>query len=151
MTRDAELRVLTVRQPWASAIAAGAKTVENRTRGTRYRGLVAIHAGLQGDPTALSARPPYRTERPQHLIDWLRSRPDEERRAEMPRGAVLAVARIAGAHRSLDCPGCGPWGEHGPEVWHWRLSGVVRLAEPIPYRGALGLPHARPELWDAIP
>lgn len=150
--RDPDLRVLTVRQPWASAIAAGVKLVENRTRSTRFRGLLAIHAGLQADLAAFGARPPYRTERPEHLIEYMRSRPESERQSEMPRGAVLAVCRLSDAHLSLECSGeCGPWGELGPEVWHWRLSGVVRLAEPVAYRGALGLPRARPELWDALP
>lgn len=144
-----DLRVLTVRQPWASAIAAGVKLVENRTRPVSFRGLLAIHAGLEVDQHALM-RPPYRNERPQHLVEWLRSRPDEERHTKLPRGVVLAVARLTGSHLSLDCDGsCGPWGEHAPEVWHWTLAGVVRLDRPIPWRGGLGLRRA-PDLHDQI-
>lgn len=37
---------LTIKQPWASAIMAGLKRVENRTWRTDYRGPLAIHAGL---------------------------------------------------------------------------------------------------------
>lgn len=145
-----DLRILTVRQPWASAIAAGVKLVENRTRSTSYRGLVAIHAGLQADLTAFEARWPYRTSRPEHLVEWMRSRPVEERRAHMHRGAVLAVVRLVDAHPSLDCDGsCGPWGEHGLDLWHWRLADAVRLDTPIPYRGALGLRRA-PDLQEQL-
>ena len=42
-----ELRLLTVRQPWASCIIRRCKTVENRTRPTPYRGLVAILSGTK--------------------------------------------------------------------------------------------------------
>lgn len=43
---DRNVRVLTVREPWASAIVYGPKAVENRTWATSYRGLLAIHAGM---------------------------------------------------------------------------------------------------------
>ena len=38
------MKALSVRQPWAWAIMHAGKDVENRTRITRYRGPVAIHA-----------------------------------------------------------------------------------------------------------
>ncbi len=40
-----DMRAITIRQPWASLIAAGAKTIETRPRPTKHRGLVLIHAG----------------------------------------------------------------------------------------------------------
>lgn len=40
------MKALTVRQPWASLIAAGVKTIETRSWSTRYRGPLAIHAGM---------------------------------------------------------------------------------------------------------
>jgi activating signal cointegrator 1 len=39
------MKAITVRQPWASLIAAGVKTIDTRPRPTSYRGRVAIHAG----------------------------------------------------------------------------------------------------------
>lgn len=39
------MRGLTIRQPWASLIAAGVKTVETRSWSTSYRGPLLIHAG----------------------------------------------------------------------------------------------------------
>jgi hypothetical protein len=40
------VKFLTIRQPWASLIAVGAKTIETRPFSTKYRGPLAIHAGL---------------------------------------------------------------------------------------------------------
>ncbi|MBP7632493.1 MAG: ASCH domain-containing protein [Acidimicrobiales bacterium] len=39
------MKALTIRQPWASLIAAGVKTIETRSWSTKYRGPIAIHAG----------------------------------------------------------------------------------------------------------
>lgn len=41
----AEARAITIRQPWASLIAAGVKTIETRSWSTRYRGPLLVHAG----------------------------------------------------------------------------------------------------------
>lgn len=38
------MKAITVRQPYASLIAAGVKTIETRPRSTSYRGRIAIHA-----------------------------------------------------------------------------------------------------------
>jgi len=38
------MKALTVRQPYAEAIAAGDKTIEVRSRPTKHRGALAIHA-----------------------------------------------------------------------------------------------------------
>lgn len=42
------MKALTVRQPWASLVALGVKTVETRSWQTKYRGPLAIHAGKVG-------------------------------------------------------------------------------------------------------
>jgi hypothetical protein len=38
------MKAITVKEPWASLIASGAKLVENRSWRTRHRGPLAIHA-----------------------------------------------------------------------------------------------------------
>src|SRR3954470_3027657 len=45
------MKCLTVRQPWAYLIIAGIKRIENRSRATKFRGRLAIHAAqkLDGD------------------------------------------------------------------------------------------------------
>ncbi len=53
----AEMRALTIRQPWAWAIAVAGKDVENRSWQTSHRGLLAIHAGKgEDDPYGMPAR-----------------------------------------------------------------------------------------------
>jgi hypothetical protein len=44
------MKALTIRQPWASLIALGVKHIETRSWSTRYRGPLAIHAGVRYDP-----------------------------------------------------------------------------------------------------
>lgn len=44
------MRVLTLREPWASLIAEGVKQIETRSWLTNYRGELYIHAGLSKIP-----------------------------------------------------------------------------------------------------
>ena len=39
------MKTLSIQQPWAWAVVAGHKTIENRTWSTAYRGPLLIHAG----------------------------------------------------------------------------------------------------------
>lgn len=117
------MKALTIRQPWADAIAHGTKRTENRTRkapakhiGTR----ILIHAGLAYDPMGRFII----TDR-----DALASWPDN-------RGAVIAVATLASAHFAADGTCCKEWGE--PKVFHWMLADVTALPDPVPVKGALG-------------
>ncbi|MDJ0342203.1 ASCH domain-containing protein [Streptomyces sp. H10-C2] len=108
------MKALTIRQPWADAIAHQTKRLENRTWKTNYRGLVLIHAAAAPDRTAIVYGP----------------RPDT-------RSAVIATARISDCHYSDDGRCCGPWGDEN--VYHWTLTDVSTLPEPVPCKGRLGL------------
>lgn len=48
------MKAITLHQPWASLIAVGAKRIETRSWSTRYRGPLAIHAGMRHPPTGLT-------------------------------------------------------------------------------------------------
>ena len=130
-----ELRALSVQHPWAAAIAYGTKRAENRTWAAPRWAIgqtIAIHASKKPD---IAARPPagesWPVDRKMHL------------------GAVIAVAELAGCHHSDDCmlrtvtiaspgrPSCSVWAVSGQ--YHWLLTDVRPLAEPVPCRGALGL------------
>jgi len=108
-------KALTVRQPWASLIIEGHKNIENRSRPTKYRGLLAIHAGLKIVPEAL--------DRYGRLLD----NPDD-----LPLGSLLGTVELA------DCieGARNEWAE--PGYFHWLLEDPRPLARPIPARGALG-------------
>jgi hypothetical protein len=43
------VKILSIRQPWASLITRGSKNIENRSWPTHYRGLILIHASLKLD------------------------------------------------------------------------------------------------------
>lgn len=49
------MKAITILQPYASLIVAGAKQYETRSWDTPYRGIIAIHAGFQSTRSARSA------------------------------------------------------------------------------------------------
>jgi hypothetical protein len=73
------MKALTIRQPWASLIMDGSKDVENRSRPTKYRGILVIHAGLADDPT-------------------------EPADADLPRGAIIGTVRLVDCVRDSESP-----------------------------------------------
>ena len=135
-----EMRILTVRQPWAWAIIHGGKNVENRSRNIagEYRGPVAIHAGLQFDfdghreSKHLFPANPY--------AHW--------RRSDWEFGAIIGVVDLVDVHKAWEAEcwrdsiagsitTCSPWAVG--EGYHLVLANPRPLSEPIPYKGALGL------------
>lgn len=144
------MRILTVRQPWAWAIIHGGKDIENRPRNIAgdYRGPVAIHvatampmsadlwrvAEITGDRPRVTGFPIS----PEH--------PGGVRNA----GHIIGVVDLRSVHDlSEEAHGadedsrpsiCSPWAEwSGGTAYHLVLRNPRPLAEPIPYRGALGL------------
>lgn len=87
------MKALTIRQPWASLIALGIKTIETRSWQTRYRGPIAIHAGA-GSP----AGKPWRgwTREAAWCPDlWRAAGFDPEGPAPgVPLGAIVATATL---------------------------------------------------------
>ena len=138
------MRALTVRQPYASAIALGPKRVENRTRKTYYRGVLAIHAGLAVNWLAAD-----RAWIAAGLAPYVRGASRRAWTASLWLGAVVAVADVTGCHWHDRDQGCGSgahrighltcseWAMRGQ--WHWELDNVRPLAEPVACKGALGL------------
>lgn len=119
------MKALTVKQPWAWAIAVGHKPIENRLQRWSFRGELAIHAGLSTDPFG---------------IRWMQANvPDLERPSLYERGAVLAVVDLVGCHWSR--PGCCDtvWAEQAPGIAHLEVERPRLLAEPVPAVGRLGL------------
>lgn len=163
------MRILTVRQPWAHAIVHLGKDVENRTRNIAgdYRGPVAIHAGLATFEEEGGAFP--QVQRAIWLKDEGYSPTDSQlwEVAEAvdpgdPRfvyGAVIGVVDLVDVHRGYqqddpyawepdeycDIPSvigphpktCSTWAE--ANVHHLVLANPRPLADPIAYKGALGL------------
>ncbi len=114
---------LTLKQPWAWAVAAGHKRIENRPWkpwSTVIGKPVAIHAGITVEKEALAM-----------FAERFGLRPVA---SELARGAVVAVAFVEGFVTKDDAPE-DPWFT-GPYGW---LLGEVTAIPPVPCRGSLGL------------
>ncbi|WP_405797712.1 ASCH domain-containing protein [Streptomyces sp. NBC_01506] len=126
------MRSLTIKQPWADAITHGTKRVENRSWTTRYRGPVLIHAGATYDPMGRFII----TDR-EALAAW----PDTRR-------AVIATAELVDIHAASAGGCCAPWSE--PNAYHWALTQVRTLSEPVPATGRLRLWTPTTDLLRAV-
>ncbi len=135
------LRAPAVKDPWATLIAIGAKQIETRSYRTRYRGPIAIHSSKafsRADQAICSHEP----------VHGALERAGIHSPADMPRGAIIAVAEIIacdqvpGGQDSREVIPPEPessFGFYSPGRWLWRLRNVRRLPEPVPCRGMLGL------------
>src|SRR6266404_3132831 len=122
------MKILSVRQPWATLIVSGAKDIENRTWPTRYRGLALVHASLKADDT---------------------SSDDIERRFGVRMPSELPLGGIVGMTEIVDCV------KHSDSKWHmlnhWGF--VLANSRPLPFRkwkGALMLRAAPPDLLELL-
>lgn len=161
-----KIPTISVRQPWASAIACGAKRIETRSWKTDYRGPLLIHAGksprycripLGGDALCWNRY---------HGTGW-----DAANTAGFPHnwdndeftplGAIIAVAELVGCYgitRLWQPAGAMLRGVYGGDEWEyeiterelalgdytpgrygWVLADVAPLTEPVPYKGRQGL------------
>jgi hypothetical protein len=143
------MKALTIRQPWASLIAAGVKSIETRSWRTHHRGPVAIHAGL------------HRPVEGEDVGDWwwgwdvdhgvIVRQEGSWAEHPAPLGAVVAVADLVECVPTLwlidegeqpESISCQiPYGDFTPGryAWAWLLANVRPLDEPIPCPGAQGL------------
>ena len=106
------MRVLTVRQPWASLLVTGRKDIENRTWATHYRGPVYILAGKCT---------PDRQECDRLGIEA----------SELPCGGIIGRVILRGCVTASS----SPWFS-GPIGWQFDEASACEL---YPFRGALGL------------
>jgi hypothetical protein len=109
------LKILTVRQPWASLIVAGIKDVENRSWSTKYRGKLGIHAGMRVETDAL-----------EQFGYLLGDRP-------LPQGALIGSVTV------IDCIQNSKSEWATPGAWHWILADAHCLVHPRRMDGRLGL------------
>lgn len=124
------MKALSIRQPWASLIVSGIKKVENRTRPTKYRGPLLIHAAAKYDSTghAVLVGPDSRllTRDEKLALIWGRA-------FYKTGGAIIGQADLVGCVQ--DHP--SSWAE--PGAWHWVLANAKAFDKPVSYPGRLGL------------
>jgi hypothetical protein len=113
------VQAISVRQPWAFAIARGGKTIYNQKLPTGYRGPLLIHASMRVDLASCDS-------------PLIRAAGWNPRDPLATLGAVIAVADLSAvcttAIRGEPCD-CGPWAE--PGTYHWRLTNIRALPRPI--------------------
>lgn len=137
---------ITITQPYASLIAIGEKKYETRGWPAAYRGPLAIHAskglgpigGVRGLRHAC-LREPFKSALAAGGIDL-----DLVDVDVLPRGAVIAVATLADIVTVEALKGAlsvqeREFGDYSAGRYAWRLTDVIKLDQPFPARGALGL------------
>ena len=130
------MKAITIRQPWASLIADGRKTIETRTRQISYRGPLAIMAGKTADFDACArfGIPP----------------------TTVPLGRILAVAELVDCRPMTEVDNAAAMTEYPPALagvipgmYAWILKNVrrIRPGEEILCRGmpSLFIPEVSPE------
>ncbi|MGG6310670.1 ASCH domain-containing protein [Paenibacillus macerans] len=140
------MRCITIRQPWATLIAVGAKRLETRGWKTNYRGELAVHAGKQVDREACETEP-VRSILAAHGY----AGPDS-----LPMGSVVAVCRLNdcfsvlrndgeralldGGDRTVEASGEEyRFGDFTPGRYAWELTELQRLPRPVTAVGKQGL------------
>ena len=132
-----KIRALSLWQPWASLIAAGAKQIETRSWSTTYRGAIAIHAAKRWTPEQndLGQQEPFRgCLREAGFATW----------TDIPLGCVVGTADlidvlpteliVAGLSEQEKAFGNYESGRYG-----WVMANIRALPKPIPVRGRQGL------------
>lgn len=127
------MKTLSIRQPWAGCIVGHDKRIENRTRQTKYRGPVLVHAGKE-----CSAED----------IDYIETAYGIQCRGDHFRtGGVVGVMEITDCKEMVTADMTNRWAA-GP--WLWRIGQVASL----PYfacNGALGFFDIDYPNIDALP
>lgn len=146
------MRALSLRQPYATLIAIGAKSIETRSWPTRYRGSLLIHASARLDA---AGRLECETEPFRSVLAAAGFEPEGTARARrpidrsLPLGAIVACCELVDCRPVIDL--VGPrrreiltrheeaFGDYAPGRWAWILANVCRLGEPVSCPGRLGI------------
>jgi len=108
------IKAISLKQPWASWIADGRKTIETRTWRTKHRDWLLVCAGMTFDEST------------------------GEKHFKYPVGVALCLARIVDCRpmrEEDDVAACCPWTSGR---YAWVIDGVLRV-DPFRVKGARGL------------
>lgn len=111
------MRALSVRQPWASMIASGEKTIETRTWSTDYRGPLLICASKHPESGTGS------------LVAYV----------QMPLGRAVCTAYLADCRPMEVDDECGAQCSWEKGRFAWMLENIRPFVNPFQVKGQLGL------------
>lgn len=121
------MKVLTIKEPWATLIIDGYKKYEFRSWKTNYRGKILIHAGMTLERNNAEKFKDY------HL--------------DYSKGAIIGEAEITDCilvtkEFNDELRNINPlvYGNSGHvEKYAWKLENIKKYDKPIPVKGKLGL------------
>lgn len=121
------MKVLTIKNPWATLIVDGYKKYEFRSWKTKYRGKILIHAGLSLEKDMLERFKDYNL----NCIN----------------GAIIGEAELTDCilvdedfNKELRCIDSIVYGRSNHvETYAWKLENVKKYDKPIYIKGKLGL------------
>jgi hypothetical protein len=125
------MRVLTVREPWASLIVTGYKNVENRSRYFGHRGPLLIHA------SGTLTLPYYRA-----ACQWILANvPDFMRPEELPafEKCKANCGKIIGGCKVYDCRRINESSWFDNSGFALELGEAWTAVEPVAFKGQLSL------------
>ncbi len=152
------MKAISLWQPWASAIAVGAKRIETRHWPTKYRGPLAIHAAKRKVVTELvHYHSCWNWQGALRAAGWQPSKFNHNVEC-LPFGAIVATCELVDCRPTgtfsvaeLDTPrrplggfaDLYEWSERQMGNFElgrfgWVLDNIEPLPEPIPWRGSQG-------------
>ena len=121
------MKVLTIKQPWASLIIEGYKKYEFRSWKTKYRGKILIHAGMSLEKDMVDRFKSYNIDYPLGCIIGEATLEDcilvdEEFNEQLRKENSIVYGR-----------------SNHVETYAWKLSNIKKYKKPIYIKGQLGL------------
>ena len=121
------MKVLTIKQPWASLIMQGIKKYEFRSWQTKYRGDILIHSASQVDKEAMEKYSKYLT--------------------SVPTGVILGIVTITDCIKKSEDfkqillnEKCDVYTEKSFEAnYGWKIENIRKFKNLIKAKGKLGL------------
>ncbi len=117
------MKAISIKQPWAWAIAAGFKTIETRTWPTNYRGDILIVSSKHPD---------------KKMLDWFIGQTGEHIRDQMEYGKAVAVAELIDCRPMTEADQDAALCDIYPNAWAWLLDNIRPIA-PFDVTGKLGI------------
>ena len=121
------MKVLTIKEPWATLIIDGYKKYEFRSWKTNYRGRILIHAGMSLEKDMLKRFESYNLNCAKGAIIG---------EAELT-DCILVDEELNKKLRAIDPIVYGR--SNHVETYAWKLENIVKYSKPIPVKGKLGL------------
>ncbi|KKL91162.1 hypothetical protein LCGC14_1897480 [marine sediment metagenome] len=122
------IKTLSVKQPWAWAIAEGLKTIETRTWIPNHRGDILIVASLKPDKL---------------LLDWLVEQRGKDILSEILYGKALAIVELVECRPMTKADEDAAMCPVYKGAFAWVLANVRKIEKPYPVKGRLGLYETR--------